>query len=135
MVMKQISAGFAAAALAALMLGCAAQPAADEEDAIADFIVAAELEPLDVVRLGLVKHWNFKQLNEDYIVLRVRDDHYLVEFRRRCHELNNNNIRPDKRSGSMLRAGVDTIRGCLIDRMFAIDKGQAEELEHIGKAP
>jgi len=123
-------------ALAVLLTGCAGQTQQEETDAIADFIAVAELESLDVVRMGFARHWNFKQLNEEYVVLKARDDYYLVEFRRRCRELNRNDITPDKRYDSnVLRAGIDTIRGCIIERMFAIDKGQAEELEHIGKEP
>ena len=135
--MRRIGDYLTAALMAALVSGCATQPETEEQDAIADFIVVAELEPLDVVRLGPIRQqWNFKQLNEYYVVLRARDDYYLVEFRRRCRELNRNDITPDIRYDSnRLRPGIDTIRGCVIDRMFAIDKGQAEELEHIGKEP
>lgn len=114
--------------------GCASQPRTDETDAIADFIAVTELEPLDVVRYR--QQFSYTQLTEDYVVLKTHDDYYLVEFTRRCRELNQNVITPDKRyDRNMLRAGIDTIRGCRIDKMFAIDKGQAEELEHIGTEP
>lgn len=116
---------------AALLFGCATQTGSTKSEAIADFIIVTELEPLDVVRLR--QQFNYEQLTEDYVVLTTRDDYYLVEFRRRCRELNQNEITPDLRHDrNRLRAGIDTIRGCRIERMFAIDKGQAEELEYIG---
>ena len=113
--MRRIGDYLTAALMAALVSGCATQPETEEEDAIADFIAVAELEPLDVVRLGPIRQqWNFKQLNEDYVVLRARDDYYLVEFRRRCRELNRNDITPDIRYDSnRLRPGIDTIRGII----------------------
>lgn len=120
--------------IATLLVGCATQSGPTETDAIADFIVVSELEPLDVVRFR--DQFNYKRLTDDFLVLTSRDDYYLVEFRRRCRELNRNEITPDLRyDRNVLRAGIDTIRGCRIERMFVIDKGQAEELEHIGKEP
>jgi len=119
---------------AAILFGCAAQPGPTKSDAIADFIVVNELEALDVVRFR--DQFHYKQLTEDYLVLTAREDYYLAEFRRRCRELNTNEISPDLRyDRNTLRAGIDTIRGCRIGRLFAIDKGQAQELEHIGKEP
>lgn len=117
--------------LAALLFGCATQTGPTKSEAIADFIVVTELEPLDVVRFR--DQFNYEQLTEDYVILTSRDDYYLVEFQRRCRELNLNEITPDLRyDRNLLRASVDTIRGCRIETMFAIDKGQAEELEYIG---
>ena len=119
---------------AAALFGCAVQPGPTKGDAIADFISANELEALDVVRFR--DQFHYKQLTEDYLVLTAREDYYLAEFRRRCRELNTNEISPDLRyDRNKLRAGIDTIRGCRIERLFAIDKGQAQELEHIGKEP
>ncbi|MGI9233041.1 MAG: DUF6491 family protein [Woeseiaceae bacterium] len=133
----QWTAGMAAAAMTLVLTACAAQPDPDnldDEDAIDDFIVVAELEALDTVRFR--RQFNFEPLNEEYIILTSRNDYYLVEFRRRCRELNYNAVTPDIRhEKNVLHAGIDTIRGCRIERIFAIDKGQAEELEHIGKEP
>jgi hypothetical protein len=120
--------------LAAVLLGCAAQPEQDDRDAIADFIMVSELEPLDIVRFR--DQFNYKQLTEDYVILRSRHDHYLLKFRRRCRELNRIEVTPDLRyDRNVLRAGIDTIRGCRIETMYAIDRAQADELEYIGEGP
>jgi len=119
---------------AALLSGCAAQTGPTKSDAIADFIAVSNLEAQDQLRFR--DQFNYTQLTEKYLILKARDDYYLVEFKRRCRELNRNEITPDIRyDRSVLRAGIDTIRGCPIERLFAIDKGQAEELEHIGVEP
>lgn len=119
---------------AALLSGCAAQTGPTRSDAIADFIAVSDIEAQDQLRFR--DQFNYTQLTEKYLVLKARDDYYLVEFKRRCRELNRNEITPDIRyDRNVLRAGIDTIRGCPIERLFAIDKGQAEELEHIGVEP
>jgi hypothetical protein len=122
-------------ALTALLLqGCATPQIADENVAIDDFIVVSELEPLKVARFR--HQYSYKQLTESYVVLTARDDYYLVGFRRRCRELNMRPIEPDVRyERNTLRVGADTIRGCHINSIFAIDRAQAEELEHIGQGP
>lgn len=113
-----------------LLFGCVAQPGPDANDAIADFIVVSELKPKDIVRLR--DQFNYDYLSENYVVLKARGDYYLVQFQRRCHELREREITPDKRfDRNTLRAGFDTIRGCRIDRMFAIDAAQAKELEFL----
>lgn len=118
----------------AFLPACAPQQVADENVAIDDFIVVSELEPLKVARLR--HQYSYKQITENYVVLTSRDDYYLVEFRRRCRELNMRPITPDIRSDrNTLRPGIDTIRGCIIKKLFAIDESQARELEHIGKGP
>ena len=123
-----------AALLAALLQACAPEQVAEENVPIDDFIVVSELEPTRVIRYR--RHYNYTQLTEHYIVLRTRDDYYLVEFKRRCRELNMLPVTPDERyETNTLRSGVDTIRGCYIGRIFPIDEGQAEELEHIGNGP
>lgn len=114
--------------------GCATTQETKETDAIDDFIEVAELESLKVVRFR--HQYSYKQLTEDYVILTSRDDYYLAAFKRRCRELNDYLITPDIRYDSnTLRAGIDTIRGCPIGEIFQIDKGQAEELEHIAKQP
>lgn len=126
---------FLFAALAATLLqACAPERVADENVAIDDFIAVSELEPVKVARFR--HQYSYKQITEHYIIAMTRDEYYLVEFKRRCRELNMLPIAPDERfERNKLRAGVDTIRGCYIGRLFAIDKAQAEELENIGREP
>lgn len=122
----------AATLIATLSLGCAAQPDATATDAIDDFIVVSELEALDAVRFR--DQFNYKVITDEYVVLTSREDYYLAQFRRRCRELSERDVVPDIRHDrNKLRAGIDTIRGCRIDRLFAIDEAQAQELEILGK--
>lgn len=117
-----------------LLAACASQPDTSATDAVDDFIVVSELEELDSVRMREQFHHTY--LSERYIILRTRNANYLVRFRKRCRELNERDVTPDVRfERNTLHAGFDTIRGCRIDRMYAIDKGQVEELVHLGKAP
>lgn len=117
-----------------LLAACASQPDTSTTDAVDDFIVVSELEELDSARMREQFHHTY--LSERYIILRTRKANYLVRFRKRCRELNERDVTPDVRfERNTLHAGFDTIRGCRIDRMYAIDKGQVEELVHLGKAP
>jgi len=119
---------------ALLLAGCATPQSTDEDIAIEDFIVVSELEPLKVARFR--HQYSTRQLTENYVVLTARDDDYLVGFKRRCREYNMRPIRPDVRyETNVLRAGADTIRGCHIGSIYAIDRTQAEELKNIGQAP
>lgn len=126
--------GILAALMATLLIACASQPDTSVNDAVDDFIVVSELKELDTVRMREQFHHTI--LSEHYIILRTRRENYLVKFQRRCRELNDSQIKPDMRfERNTLRAGFDTIRGCRIDRMYAIDESQAQELVHLGKAP
>ena len=45
-------------------------------------------------------------------------------------------MQPDIRyDSSVLRARFDTLRGCRIDKLYAIEPGQADELRNLGWAP
>lgn len=120
--------------LLTVLAGCAMQTGPGADEAIADFIAVSELEELRTVRMR--QQFSYDDITERFIVVKSKTDRYLVEFRRRCRELNQNDITPDiRRDRNALRAGIDTIRGCIIDRMFAIDEAQAQELEQLGRAP
>jgi hypothetical protein len=120
--------------LLTVLAGCAVQTESGADEAIADFIAVSELEELRTVRMR--QQFSYDDITERFIVVKSKTDRYLVEFRRRCRELNQNDITPDiRRDRNALRAGIDTIRGCIIDRMFAIDEAQAQELEQLGRAP
>ncbi|MGB5257770.1 MAG: DUF6491 family protein [Woeseiaceae bacterium] len=122
--------GLTSACLAILLVGCATPADTSKPDPIDDLIKVSELEPLKTVRFR--HQYSYKQLSEDYVVLASREDRYLVAFKRRCRELNQYEIRPDIRyEANVLRAGLDTIRGCPIGEIYQIDKALAEELELI----
>lgn len=125
--------GLISALATILLAGCATSPDTTQADPFDDFIQVSELEPMKVVRFR--HQYSYKQLTEDYVVLNSRQDYYLVAFKRRCRELNQYAIKPDIRYDSKaLYPGTDTIRGCPIDEIYRIDKGQAEELELIAAA-
>jgi len=122
------------ALLLTLLAGCAAQTGPSADDAIADFIAVSELEELRTVRMR--QQFGYDEITERFVVVKSKADHYLVEFRRRCRELDEYEITPDiRRERNVLRSGIDTIRGCIIHRIFAIDEAQAQELEQLGRAP
>ena len=134
MKLMKLMKGMLAALVATLLIACASQPDTSADDAVDDFIVVSELKELDTVRMR--EQFHHTNLSENYIILRTRKERYLVKFQRRCRELNETKVKPDLRfERNTLRAGFDTIRGCRIDRMYAIDESQAQELVHLGKAP
>lgn len=114
--------------LIALLAGCAAQSDPKLDDAIEDFIAVSGLEELDSIKSR--DQFRVSELSERYVFLTTRKDTYLARFTRRCYELNENQVTPDIRYDRWtLRARFDTIRGCQIEKFFAIDAAQAEELE------
>ena len=103
--------------------------------AVRDFIELRELEELDALRSGTNDSW--KQLDDRFIVYSGRRETYLVEFTRRCHELNDNTrIVPDKRwDSNRVHARSDTIRGCRIAKIYGLTEAEVAEIENIGEAP
>ena len=117
-----------------LHMGCAARQDPLVTEAVEDFVVVAELEELDKIRTRLGYSWDY--LSEEFIIVKTRDGEYLVRFRRKCRELNQYPVQPDIRyDDSALRSRTDTIRGCHIGAIYAIEPGQADELRHLGEAP
>jgi len=120
----------------ALLAACAVHDGPTVTDAVEDFIAVAELEDQSSIRTS--DQYTYSVLSDQYIVLKTRKEYYLVQFARRCRELEDRPVAvtPDIRyDHNKLRARFDTIRGCRIDRIFRIEKVQAEELESLGKAP
>jgi hypothetical protein len=131
----------AAIAAAFFLAACASQDEKAEEStqdvnqAVRDFVELRELEELDALKSGTNDSW--QQLSESFIIYSGRRETYLVEFSRRCYELNDNTrITPDKRwDTNAVRAGFDTIRGCRIAKIYGLDEAEVAELENIGEAP
>lgn len=107
----------------------------DVNQAVRDFVDLRELEELDALKSGTNDSW--QQLNDRFIIYSGRRETYLVEFGRRCYELNDNTrITPDKRwDANRVRARFDTIRGCRIAKIYGLDEAEVAELENIGEAP
>ncbi len=124
---------FAAAAM--LVSGCATQERAvtqDEEQAVRDYILVRGLEEVDRIRSSNSDSWD--ELDEHFIIYDTRRNAYLVEFNRACYELNENRVTPDlRREANTIRARSDTIRGCQVDKIFALTKADVAELKSLGE--
>lgn len=121
---------------AAMMLGCASAPEDDsvivKNDAVEDYIKVAELKEIDTIRKrGELHH---TAVTEKYIILRDQRNAYLATFRQRCRELDEREVTPDLRHDlNILRARFDTYRGCRIQSLYEITKGQVAELLELGE--
>jgi len=117
-----------------LLVGCATQPGPSRSEAIDDFVQVSELEERDSIRSH--GQYSYTYLSEDYVILNTRRGKFLVQFIRACRELNETRVTPDIRhQRDVLRSRFDTLRGCRIAHLFALDEAQAQELKDIGKAP
>ena len=117
-----------------LQAGCAARKDPAVSVAVEDFIAVAQLEELDKIRTRNDYSWEY--LSERFIIVKTRDGEYLLRFQRRCRELYEVPVQPDIRfEPNLLRARFDTVRGCRIDKLYAIEPGQADELRQLGWAP
>ena len=118
----------------AVLTGCATQKDPKVSVAVEDFIAVAQLEELDKIRTRNDYSWEY--LSERFIIVKTRDGEYLLRFVRRCRELKEVPVQPDLRwEPNLLRSRFDTIRGCRIDKLYAIEPGQADELRQLGWAP
>ena len=125
---------------AALVAGCAASGTTQDSSAISkakaleDYIEVGQLEELALIRTRDQIH--FKVVSEKHIIIYDRKKSYLATFRRACKELKETHVTPDIRHDrNTIRARFDTIRGCRIESLHALDVGQAEELIQLGEGP
>ncbi len=128
---------FILTAAAMLLSGCATQERAvtqDEEQAIRDYILVRGLEEVDRMRSSRSDSWD--ELNEFFIIYDTRRNMYLVEFNRACYELYESRVTPDlRREANTIRVRSDTIRGCQIDKIFALTEADVAELKALGEMP
>ena len=118
-------------AIAVFIAACASEPTEPgvvaKNDAVEDYVVAAELPPVDAMRTS--DQMRHRIITDRYIILQDRKTHHLITFKRRCRELRESRVTPDIRHESnRLRARFDTYRGCQIDTIYEINAGQAQEL-------
>jgi hypothetical protein len=124
-----------------LLAACAAQDEKKDEStqdmtqAVRDFIELRELEELDSLKSGSNDSW--KSLDDYFLVYSGRRETYLVAFIRRCYELRDNTriVADERWDLNKVRARFDTIRGCRIDKIYALTEAEAAELRNIGEAP
>lgn len=123
-----------------LIAGCASSEekeysTQDINQAVRDFIELRSLKSLNSLKSGPQDSW--QQITDTFILYEGRRDTYLVEFMRRCYELNDNTrITPDHRwDTNAVRARFDTIRGCRIATIYGLTEPEVAELENIGEPP
>lgn len=112
------------------------QEAIDEAvQAVHDFIAVRGLEELAKMPSSSRDSWD--SIENYFLIYEGRREVFLVEFNRRCYELDDNTrIVPDeRREAGIVRARFDTIRGCRIHRIYALTADDAEELRNLGEAP
>lgn len=120
-----------------LMTGCASQEDAltyDTEQAVRDFIAVRQLETADRIRTNNDDQW--QDIDQNFVLYLKRREAFLFEFTRRCHELNEYPVVPDKRdSSNTIRARFDTLRGCRIANIYPLTEDEVAELRDIGESP
>ena len=121
----------------ALLSACAAQERAatqDEEQAVRDYILVRGLSEVKEIRSTSDDSWHELDLN--FIIYETRREAFLVEFIRACYDLSDNRIVADKRWNlNTIDARFDTIRGCRIDKIYALTESDLAELKTLGESP
>ena len=118
-------------ASATILAGCAAPEVSQHDQAIEDYVIVGELQPADSVRTQTRD--SYVRLTDYYAIYRAREGDYLLHFDRRCKELQDiTRVTPDVRRDNRLRAGFDTLRGCRISEIYAMDEAQAAEIANMG---
>ena len=123
-------------AVAFLMVACAATEDVDPDtQAARDYIEVSELEEVDSIRTYSRNSWNPVSIR--FATYETRNHYYLLEFARRCRQGRDSTyIAPDVRHDKdRLYAGIDTIRGCKIARIYPLSKAQYDEFLNLGETP
>ena len=119
-----------------LMGACSSTPpVVVETQTVRDYVEVGELEDVKHIRVYNNDSWSY--LTDDFVIYKGRADNYLLEFRRRCPELNDNSrIAGDHRyDHNRLRVNEDTLRGCRIGKIYPLTDAQIIELRNLGKGP
>ena len=123
------------AAALALVAGCAGTPEVPPDtQALRDYVEVGELEQTDRIRTHGSDDW--APLTLHFAMYSARDGHFLLEFSRLCREMyDRTSVKPDRRyDHNVMRRGIDTLRGCRIDRMYPLTEAQAQEIEALAKS-
>jgi hypothetical protein len=127
----------AAAGLVGLLLlaACATSHQEERINAVKDFVEVAGLAQVESI--GTYGELDQEILNDEYVIVSTRKQHYLLEYMRRCFDDPfTNRVKPDVRyDARRLYARTDTFRGCRIKALYEITPDQAEELRNLGTAP
>ena len=124
-------------AIFVMLTACAAQEEAttqDTEQAVRDFITVRQLQEAREMRTSNNDSW--EEIDENFVIYTTRREVFLLEFTRRCYELNQHPVVADERkSGNVVHARFDTFRGCQIAKLFPLTEGEVAELSAIGESP
>lgn len=120
---------------AALLGACATSHQEERVNAVRDFIEVNDLPQAESIRT--FDQLNQKELNDYFIIVSSRREHFLIEYSQRCtDDPFTNRPKPDvRRDARYIYPGVDTFRGCRIKAIYGISEDQAQELQMIGEAP
>jgi hypothetical protein len=114
--------------------GCAAEPlyVPPSNQRVADFVAASDLSQVDRIRKSNSDAWSY--VNDRYIMY-LGSREYLVEFRDNCADLDDNAWVPADyiHDHRYLRARVDTIRGCIIEKIYPINRAQRSEIRQLAR--
>ena len=104
---------------------------------MSDYIVAAELEEVD--RIKLSGQMNLYYVNEWAVVVPTGRRDYLVIFKGRCSKLRERQWSADmvdiRVSARVLHADYDTIRGCKMGKIYQVTAAQLKDLSELADAP
>ena len=126
----------ALAAVAASFAACAGTPEIPPDtEAIRDYVEVGELQEVDELRTTLGRD-EWAPLTERFVIYTGRGGPFLLEFAYPCREMfDNTTITADRRyDRHVMRRGVDTLRGCRIDKMYPLTEAQAQEIEALAKS-
>lgn len=120
------------------LTACAGQESREvneEEQAVRDFIEVRELAEVNQIRVRDSAGWD--KITGKFIIYNTRRESFLFVFARNCHELDDyTNIVADVRhSPNVINARFDTLRGCRIDKIYALTEAEVAELQQIGEGP
>ena len=120
-------------ALITLSACATTQPEVDKAS-VEDFIAVRQLPEEEKIRTDSSDGWY--ELNNYYVIFQTRRGDYLFQFARRCWELDDQRVTPDKRwDAKTIRARFDTLRGCRIEKIFGLTETDSAELKQLGESP
>ena len=121
--------------LPVFLAACAGTPETPPDtQAIRDYVEVGELQQVDQLRTTLGRD-EWEPLSRRFVIYTGRDGQYLLEFMNPCREMfDNSTITADRRYDRyVMRQGIDTLRGCRIDKIYPLTEAQAQEIEALAK--
>ena len=122
-------------------VACAGSRAPHEAGPIDEYVAVNRPAEVDWVRV--TRPAAYHPVSERFLIVSARNGDFLAEFRSACRDFGDpesgrhwTSDMIDRRSSmNILRAGGDTIRGCVISNLYEISDAQREELLALVDAP